>query len=295
MTGRNSEAAASAGRSVLTPFLKWAGGKRWLIQHHANIFPKKFIRYIEPFLGSGAVYFFLSPKEAILTDVNAELINAYRVVRNRRRLLEDLLQSHHSKHSTPYYYAVRDLVPSDAVGRAARLIYLNRTCWNGLYRVNQRGQFNVPIGTKNSVLLESDNFLELSKRLRTAQIRVADFEESVDLAQKGDFLFVDPPYTVKHNNNGFLKYNDKIFSWADQIRLAEALGRARRRGAQIVMTNADHLSVRELYGDFSCYSLRRYSVLAGSASNRGPTEELLVANFDLAPVIFTTNASLRGE
>lgn len=220
-----SRAVINGGSTGLTPFLKWAGGKRWFIQNHAHVLPKRFGRYIEPFLGSGAVYFYLEPADAILSDVNVELINAYSIVRNCRRLLESALKRHHIAHSVQYYYSVRDCTPECRVERAARFIYLNRTCWNGLYRVNRRGHFNVPIGTKTSVLLDSDDFASLSKCLRSATVCVADFEESIDFARAGDFLFVDPPYTAKHNKNGFLKYNDKIFSWADQVRLSEALGK----------------------------------------------------------------------
>lgn len=275
-------------QTTLTPFLKWPGGKRWFIKQYASILPERFNRYIEPFLGSGAVYFYLAPEKAILTDVNAGLINTYNIVRDYSTLLEDLLQFHHNKHSSSYYYFMRDVVPEDPVKQAARFIYLNRTCWNGLYRVNKRGEFNVPIGTKSSVLLDSDNFTALSGILRSAKILIADFEESINLAGKGDFLFVDPPYTVKHNNNGFLKYNEHIFSWSDQVRLAESLLRASRRGAQFIMTNADHVSVRELYSNFSCYPVSRHSVLAGNTHDRGLTTELVVTTNDISESTFTS-------
>jgi DNA adenine methylase len=264
----------------LIPFLKWAGGKRWLVASHASIFPTTFERYIEPFLGSGAVYFHLRPSNALLTDLNQELINAYRVVRDNWRLLETALAGHQARHSDDYFYAVRAQSHRDNVGSAARFIYLNRTCWNGLYRVNRSGEFNVPRGTKNTVLLDSDNFEALSRSLKRVTLKVTDFESSIDVAGKGDFLFVDPPYTVKHNYNGFIKYNDKIFSWDDQIRLRDALVRANRRGAMIVMTNANHESVRGLYDGFSLYSLSRQSVLSGLVERRGATEELLVTNLD---------------
>ena len=165
------------------------------------------------------------------------------------------------------------------VKRAARLIYLNRTCWNGLYRVNRQGEFNVPIGTKTQVLLESDCFSAISDQLRMTEIRHSDFEATIDEASVGDLVFVDPPYTVKHNLNGFLKYNDKIFSWQDQVRLRDAVDRASGRGAYIVVTNANHKSLRDLYAGFSQAPLARQSVLSGLAKSRGLTEELLIRNF----------------
>ena len=262
----------------LTPFLKWAGGKRWFVANHAKFFPESYDRYVEPFLGSGAVYFYLQPKRALLSDLNLELISSYRAIRDHWSLVSDALAQHQANHSDEHYYRVRSAPVEDEIGAAARFIYLNRTCWNGLYRVNRQGEFNVPRGTKNAVLLESDNFQATSRKLRGASLKCVDFEESIDSARKYDFLFVDPPYTVKHNHNGFLKYNDKIFSWEDQVRLRESLFRAKERGAFIVMTNANHESVRELYRGFVRRSLTRQSVLSGNVSGRCETEELLVTN-----------------
>jgi len=262
--------------------LKWAGGKRWLVANHSDIFPERYRVYAEPFLGSAAVFFHLRPEKALLSDLNPELINAYRVVRDKRLKLEAALGEHARAHSSRHYYSVRVAEPKDHVERAARFLYLNRTCWNGLYRVNRKGEFNVPIGTKQKVQLATDDFEALAKQLKRASIGVADFEETIDKTREGDLLFVDPPYTVKHNLNGFVKYNDKIFSWDDQVRLRNALTRAHARRVQIVMTNANHKSVRDIYCGFKQYSLSRQSVLAGSPSARGETEELLVTNFDLA-------------
>lgn len=265
----------------LTPFLKWAGGKRWFVAGHLGVFPTEFNRYIEPFLGSGAVYFSLQPSTAILSDINEELINAYRVVRDHWSALEDELMWHEVRHCSAHYYEVRASKPRSAIKRAARMIYLNRTCWNGLYRVNARGEFNVPIGTKTQVALDSDDFSSLSKLLKKAELCSCDFEAIVDRADCGDLLFVDPPYTVKHNLNGFLKYNDKIFSWQDQVRLRDALSRACDRGAKVVLTNANHESIRELYSNFNQFALERQSVLSGLIKSRGSTEELLVTNFQI--------------
>ena len=267
-----------ANQATLIPFLKWAGGKRWLIQRYPNIFPQNYGRYIEPFLGSGAVFFFLQPKESLLADINCDLIDTYKSIRRHQKEVLAALSKHQRAHDDDYYYTVRDRSPKAMIDRAAQFIYLNRTCWNGLYRVNQRGKFNVPRGTKNDVLMSTDDFAKVSCALRGAKLLAQDFEITLDAAKRRDLVFVDPPYTVKHNVNGFLKYNDKIFSWEDQIRLKDAVVRAHNRGATIVMTNANHASIRELYEDFSLQSLARYSVLSGLASGRGKTEELLITN-----------------
>ena len=151
-------------------------------------------------------------------------------------------------------------------------------CWNGLYRVNLRNEFNVPLGTKTSVLLDTDDFAAVSSLLRVASLSASDFEPIIDSAQSGDFLFVDPPYVTRHNLNGFAKYNQKIFSWADQVRLAEAIRRAAKRGVLLLLTNADHSSIRDLYASLGQkLTLRRHSVLAADARNRGATTEFAVA------------------
>jgi DNA adenine methylase len=158
------------------------------------------------------------------------------------------------------------------------MIYLNRTCFNGIYRVNLDGKFNVPRGTKNVVLDESDNFEQISKLLSGAEIMLTDFEAMIDDAMAGDFVFADPPYTVRHNFNGFVKYNEKLFSWQDQERLSKALIRARDRGVQIIATNANHASVRELYTDqgFRLITTSRFSSISASAENRKQYEELII-------------------
>lgn len=264
--------------ATLLPFLKWAGGKRWLSDRIVQLAAHVEGRYIEPFLGGGAVFFALQPSAALLSDVNPELINTYWAVRDDHERVFSLLRSHHLAHSKEYYYRIRDYKPRCAYRKAARFIYLNRTCWNGLYRVNLNGQFNVPIGTKTSVLMPTDDWPTLSTLLRSAEIMCGDFEAVINQAEEGDLVFADPPYTVKHNLNGFIKYNDSLFSWSDQIRLRDALLNAKRRGAKIIVTNAHHASIKELYEQhFRLESVSRASVLASSTTHRGRCEELLIS------------------
>lgn len=264
-------------KNIVVPFLKWAGGKRWLVAQRPDLFSGIAARYIEPFLGGGAVYFHIKPKDAILTDVNPELINAYREIRDHWMGVDDELMLHHGRHSKDYYYKIRGESYCCPTRRAAQFIYLNRTCWNGLYRVNRYGKFNVPVGTKSAVRLDTDNFDVMSKLLKGADVYVSDFGETISLATVGDLVFADPPYTVKHNNNGFVKYNETLFSWSDQVRLKHALAAAKRRGARIVSSNADHESVWDLYsGEFDIQRVWRASVISGKAQTRGQVSELII-------------------
>lgn len=272
----NRESLSPLAELVTEPFLKWAGGKRWLAHSDQLPTPTSYDRYIEPFLGGGAIFFHLAPPRAILSDINAELIHLYTVLRDSPQELVELMQDHHRKHSSSYYYDMRSRIPEGGLERAARTMYLNRTCWNGLYRVNLKGTFNVPIGTKSTVIFENEDFFEISRRLKLAELVCCDFDMTIAKATKGDFLFVDPPYTVRHNMNGFIKYNETIFRWEDQIRLRDAVASAIARGAAVVVTNADHESVRELYADLCEYrSVTRASVLASDSGRRGKTTEAL--------------------
>lgn len=272
----------STKQPILKPFLKWAGGKRWLTSKAKDLLPSvdTINNYFEPFLGGGSVYFHLQPSTAILSDVNGDLINAYSVIREDWAGLYELLKQYHKLHSEEFYYKLRSSNPQDSLSKAARFIYLNRTCWNGLYRVNKAGNFNVPIGTKTTVIFEGDNFQELSNLLQSAVLDVCDFDITLEKASEGDFVFIDPPYTVKHNLNGFVKYNETIFSWNDQIRLKKSVVRAIDRGVSVLITNANHKSIVELYDGLGNLNyLHRASVIAGSSQARGTFSELAIKSW----------------
>ena len=262
----------------LKPFLRWAGGKRWLIKKNTPIVPRNFNKYIEPFLGSAAVFFSIPNVDSfILSDINPDLVNCYIALKNDCTSVEKQLQIHQANHSKNYYYQLRNSHPTKPHEQAARFIYLNRTCFNGLYRVNRQGGFNVPIGTRKTVLLDDDNFSEISSKLAQGEILNQDFEATLSMAKKGDFIFIDPPYTVNHNLNGFIAYNEKIFRWEDQVRLKDSVVSAVERGAMITMTNADHQSIRELYSDVCEFEqLERASVIAGDSAHRKVTSEILM-------------------
>lgn len=269
--------SSSTTRKSPGPFLKWAGGKRWLVETYGEIFPVEYGRYIEPFLGGGAIFFHLLPQRARLSDLNGDLVECYKQIRDCPSELQALLGRHQAKHCKDHYYEVRSTDPKTKIERAARFLYLNRTCWNGLYRVNLKGQFNVPIGTKNTVLLSSDDFSHTSELLENVDLVQCDFEQSLEEAEEGDLVYIDPPYTVKHNFNGFLKYNESIFSWSDQVRLHAAAVAAKQRGATVIVSNAAHQSLLDLYKNAdNLQVVTRSSVLAASSLKRGQVEEILV-------------------
>lgn len=264
-------------KTPLPPFLKWAGGKRWLAAYYQQLFPRHFDRYFEPFLGGGAVFFSLMPENAFLSDMNGRLVGCYNQLKLNPDGFSTLMHAHQRAHCKQYYYEVRRKNLKSPLKQAAQFLYLNRTCWNGLYRVNLDGVFNVPIGTKSAVIFEGESFREYAAALEGAKIKSCDFERSIAKTRNGDFLFVDPPYTVRHNLNGFAKYNEEIFSWADQIRLRKALDEAASRGVKILLSNAHHDSVLELFADLGqVHIVNRTSLIAGKASHRSRVTEVAI-------------------
>lgn len=264
---------------TLSPFLKWPGGKKWLVDYYPGIFQVEYNRYIEPFLGGGAVFFSLAPQRSILGDINQSLIDTYKAISFHSKEIVKKLKKHHKMHSKEYFYEIRKKRYRSPISKAAQFIYLNRTCFNGLYRVNRQGEFNVPIGTKNWVLSKNDDFENVASLLKNAEIINSDFEKIISLASDGDLVFADPPYTVKHNNNNFRRYNEHLFSWNDQLRLHSSLLQAKNRGAKIILCNADNLSIKKLYtgiGKYFCF--KRHSTLAANKFNRVKTTELVITN-----------------
>lgn len=252
-----------------------------MVNQYLDLFPSTYNRYLEPFLGGGSVFFALKPDNAILGDSNIRLIETYQEIRRDPRMVFKLLCNHQLKHSDEYYYLERNRqYTNSSAKRAAQFIYLNRTCWNGLYRVNQKGEFNVPRGTKQTVVFDTDDFLAVAAALKKATLFTQDFTKTMALAERGDFVYVDPPYTVNHKFNGFLKYNEKIFSWEDQIRLRDAVVSAIKRGAFVAVSNADHESLKELYRDVGIQKkISRKSIIAGDSSHRRSVDELLILSW----------------
>lgn len=211
-------------------------------------------------------------------DVNRELVDFYRVIRrNCDEVARRLARLRNDRRS---YYAWRQFVPADPVSRAVRFLFLNRTCFNGMYRTNLRGEFNVPFGNNHRpVVTDVENLCRAAAALRRAKIVCADFERTCAEAASGDFVYFDPPYTVAHDDNGFLRYNSRIFSWADQVRLRKLVGQLTQRGVAVILTNAAHRSVRELYRGCNMRTVRRLSLLSATPSARRPVKELIVTNY----------------
>ena len=250
---------------------------------HPTVFPKDYKRYFEPFLGGGAIFFRLRPSQAYLSDVNQDLIEAYCAIRDNWRSVWKRLLWHRRNHSKEHYYRTRASAPKSPASRAAKFVYLNRTCFNGLYRVNREGAFNVPKGTRDMVTFPDDDFAAVADVLQSVRLVCRDFEEALSEAGVGDFVYADPPYTVQHNQNNFIKYNERLFRWEDQKRLVKAATEASRRGALVLVSNADSPSIGELYSaaEWNRVVLHRHSLLASAACKRHTTTELAIANYDL--------------
>ncbi|MDY0915223.1 Dam family site-specific DNA-(adenine-N6)-methyltransferase [Pseudomonas viridiflava] len=257
-----------------SPLIRWPGGKRALVAQLTNCFPNSFRKYYEPFFGGGALFFALTPDKAILSDINPDLICAYTVVRDNPIALIDELRGY--ENTEDFYYKIRASRPKLDVEKAARLLFLTRHSFNGIYRVNLNGDFNVPYGKKYHVTaFDSEKILEVHSLLDSVVLLVSDFEAATACAEEGDIIYFDPPYTVAHANNGFVKYNENIFSWADQVRLAEHARVLASKGCFVAISNADHESVDKLYQGFNKIVISRFSVIAASSAHRRKITECL--------------------
>lgn len=260
-----------------SPFLKWPGGKRWLCPSLLQIICTiPFQRYFEPFLGGGALFFALRPHRAILSDLNPDLINAYQQVRRIPFKLIEELQKIDVTSET--YDALRAERLTSKVRSAVRFLFLNRTAFAGMYRLNRNGEFNVPFGggqRRPDVLWTSDLIVNSAQALRDAELCCGDFEAILRRARRGDLVFCDPTYTVAHNNNGFIRYNESNFRWADQERLAGVCARLRSRGVAVIVSNAFHQEIRSLYRGAVVHELDRPSTLCPLPQKRKATREYL--------------------
>jgi DNA adenine methylase len=256
----------------IPPLLKWPGGKRALLGEILPLVPASRGTYFEPFFGGGAMFFSILPSRAVLADSNQELINCYtQVKRSPHKLIKALSLLRNSEQD---YYRVRAWLPTDQIERAARFIYLCTLSFNGIYRVNLKGDFNVPYGRKVHVdPCDEARILATSAALKDASLLSGDFEDTLRTARKGDLVYFDPPYTVAHGLNGFVKYNEKIFSWADQVRLAKLARTLAARGIAVVVSNAEHPSIRSLYEGFHTQLIERYSIISASSSARRQISE----------------------
>lgn len=261
------------------PFLRWAGGKTWLVPFVSDLINKiEYRNYIEPFLGGGAVFFSINPpKRVYLSDINKELIETYIAVRDDP---ETVIKKYRTIPNTEdSYYAMRNKKPRKLANKAARFIYLNQTSYNGLYRVNLEGKYNVPYGFRDFWTPDIDQIRSASKKLKKTTIRCEDFSARKYRIGEGDLVFLDPPYTVSHNQNGFIKYNQKLFSIEDQYRLSKYIDYIKTRGAYYILTNAAHNDIVKIFdkGD-SIIALDRNSLIGGKNAIRDKTTEYVFTN-----------------
>ncbi len=273
------------------PFVKWAGGKSQLIPQIIRLMPSRFARYFEPFLGGGAVFFHTASynRNAFLSDINVDLINAYKIIRNNVEELITALKYHqdeYSKSPKSYYYQLRDKTKGlNKIENAARFITLNKTCYNGLYRVNKKGLFNVPIGRyKNPLICDPVNLRKMSIVLSqsASYLGVIDYKKIlVEKVDKDDFVYLDPPFHPISNTANFTSYTNSGFSFEDQKELATIFKELTRRGCKLLLSNSNTEEIRRLYSDFSHLTelaLVNRSINAVGSKRVGHVE-LLIRNY----------------
>ncbi len=271
------------------PFIKWAGGKRSLLPELLSRIPENFNNYFEPFVGGGALFFelkrlgLLDNKKVYLFDKNKELINTYKVVQNHHNKLLKLLKVYQEKHSYDFYYETRamdrdaNFADLDPVERAARFIYLNKTCFNGLYRVNSKGYHNVPLGSYKNPNIYDENVINLSSiALQGATIEVADFSKTLEYTNANDFVYFDPPYYPLNPTSSFTVYHEDVFLDDEQKRLFEVFKDLDKKGVYIMHSNSDTDFIKELYKDYTIDFVDCARFINSKSCGRGKIKEVLV-------------------
>lgn len=262
------------------PFLKWAGGKGQLLEQLRPLLPESHERYFEPFVGGAALFFALRPKRATLTDVNEELIDCYRAVRDRVDEVIAALGNH--TYEQTHYYRIRELDPGalSPPERAARTIFLNRTGFNGLYRVNNSGRFNVPFGRYvNPSICNPPQLRACSAALRGAIIEVGDFEAILEHAGRGDFVYLDPPYSPVSSTSNFTSYNAGGFGFHHQKRVANLFASLDARGVRVMLSNSDDPEIPPLYSGFQIDRVEALRSINSKSAARGRVGEIVIRNY----------------
>lgn len=274
------------------PFVKWAGGKRQLIPELLKYIPKNFNNYLEPFVGGGALFFelynlgILKDKKVYLFDINEELINAYKIIRNYPNQLIEQLKELKAKHNKEFYYQMRELDRKenyknlDNITKAARFIYLNKTCFNGLYRVNKKGFFNVPMGRyKNPKIVDEENILAVSKALKNAIIKNCDYKEVLNYANENDLIYFDPPYYPLNETAYFTSYTQNDFLEKEQIELFETFKTLASKNCYVLESNSDTKFINNLYKEFKIEKVFAKRAINSKATKRGKITEVLIRNY----------------
>lgn len=271
------------------PFVKWAGGKRQIVDKLLMYAPDEFNTYYEPFVGGGALLFELSPKKAVINDSNKELINVYNVLRNEEKFKKmcSILNTYEKNNSEEFYYELRNKDRNKSsfdrlsdYKRAGRTIYLNKACFNGLYRVNSKNEFNVPFGKKTKVnTYDIGNLITVSNYLTMNDIKIlnVDFEDSVKDAQKGDFIYFDPPYDSE--TSIFNSYTEAGFGKEEQRRLAKVYKELSNKGCYVMLSNNNTTLIKELYKDFNIHIIEAKRSINSNGKKRGKVEEVIITNY----------------
>ncbi|MFN8673070.1 MAG: DNA adenine methylase [Candidatus Sericytochromatia bacterium] len=272
---------------LLSPFLKWVGGKRQLLEDINLVLPQKFTNYYEPFIGGGAVLFSLQPKKAFINDHNEELINVYKVIRDNLEALISDLKKH--KNEPDYFYEIRALDRNEAyknlseVQRASRIIYLNKTCYNGLYRVNSSGEFNSPFGKyKNPNIVNEITLRAVNKYLNNNEVKIynGDFEKVLVNIKKSDFVYFDPPYDPVSKSANFTGYSQAGFNTKDQIRLKELCDSLDKKGIKFLLSNSATPFIEDLYKNYKISYVKANRHINSNAKKRGAIDEVLIKNYE---------------
>ena len=272
------------------PIVKWAGGKRQLIDKLLEHMPKEYNNYFEPFIGGGALLFELMPKNATINDVNQELLAIYKCLENEEwfKLMIEDLEEHEKNHSENYYYEVREVDRGPEFGnlpiwkRASRAIYLNKSCFNGLYRVNSNGYFNVPSGKKKKVqTYDKENIIKLHNYFMSGNVTIleGDFVKAVENAKPGDFVYFDPPYDPFDDKESFTSYTKFDFTKEDQKRLADLFKELSDKDVYVMLSNHNTKYINELYDGFNVHVVNAKRMINADSKGRGNVEEVIITNY----------------
>ena len=270
---------------LISPIVKWVGGKRQLLADIMPLIDRNCSTYVEPFVGGGAVFFELQPKKAIINDYNSELINVYTTVRDFPEQLIKKLEEHKNKNSEEYFYELRafdrksEYASMSRVEKAARIIYLNKTCYNGLYRVNAAGQFNSPYGKyKNPNIVNATTIKAMSKYLQNPQIKIkeGDYRDALKGLRKGAFVYLDPPYMPISSSSSFTGYTENGFSYEQQVELKKECDKLREKGIAFLQSNSDCKEIRELYKEYDIKTVQAKRTINSNANKRSEISEVLI-------------------
>lgn len=277
----NNNSKNRTAKNSLHPFLRWAGGKKWLVKRiNEALDITAFTSYHEPFVGGGAMLFHFQPSKAYISDANDQLILTYKAVRDNIQEVIEAIASFGKGEDA--YYTVRAIKSEEPVVQAARFIYLNQMSYNGIYRVNSKGEYNVPWGKRVKYEFDYNNLRNVSKYLKHVRIQAMDFGDSIKSVRRNALMFLDPPYTHSKIDNGFIQYNKKTFTLEDQKRLSEMIDAIKTRGAYYILTNADHDIIREVFDkNDRIISITRKSIIGGKNAIRGQYEECIFTNTNL--------------